>query len=398
MLNSVHQWNACLKQKADNLLDSIYPINPYTKERELPLDPSWFWKPTPKEQEKWDPSNQYVQHHIFQFSGSSRHFSHLAVKAYPEKSWSISPITFQEITQKVFERITQCTNQMALDAGDPRYQLNYELEFVKSKKDTAHARTFNDVSQIAFEKDYLCDKDLFIGEDYAFLSLESKIAATMAHEVAHHCLGHTRRKLLSPLILIISALLVTFFAVTYLFFPKSFHFPFVQLIEAQDFKELLISGLNAGLGILIGHYFSPFLLLERYFSRQDERNADRLATEFLYQAGYDIRAAEHNRLMYKDLASHSTHEDLGYWESIKQKWKDWTSTHPPDQERYEAAKKASKAYFKKYGHHCKGFKRTQEVKENKNHRYQLGDRYARDTEGLFKQMERWFFGASPRAI
>lgn len=233
--------------------------------------------------------------------------------------------------QKVFDDITQSAKQVAFSAGDSRYQFDYTLNLTASESESPCAQSYS--GQITFPQIYLKAYDKFaLVKGYEFLSFEDKTAAIIAHEVAHHCLGHTRRIFLRHF-LILTALGVL---------SLSLRYSPLALI----FKESIKINFGFLLGELSIHY-----LFSKYHSRYREREADYLATEFLYSSGYDVRAAEFLHLIDKTLEK--TPKTEGTWETFKQTLSSLMSTHPSPDERYQAAKKASEVYFQKHGHYRK---------------------------------------------
>lgn len=302
------------------LIDQVYPVNPFTHQRELPHDPLSL-QPALKRvpQKEWPDKN--VRYHIGRSKESSRHYRS-SLGSLP------SPTTFQDLTKKVFNQITEYANQTAYHAGDHRYLLDYQLKIIESEKLNAYALYYSGEVQIT--SGLLKQLDCFKGpEEYADLSLEDKIAATLAHEVAHHCLGHSYRHVFSPASLILGTGIFASWFIPFLF---------------SSATPLIVCGL--GMAFLA---FCQATQLDLYFNRKKESDADHLAIEFLYQTGYDIRAAKFRRLV----SASKPQKSGSYWKAFEQKRAELSSTHPTNHERLLAAKKTVAAYYEKYGHYRK---------------------------------------------
>ncbi|MCB0370488.1 MAG: M48 family metalloprotease [Bdellovibrionales bacterium] len=408
-----------------NQLDRIYPINPYTHQRELCVIPDWLFRRTAIDKDneliEW-PKDKKVAWHTWQRQGSDQHFRSEALTSYPaleayrkqqvkmidqlklvnkqdsyinifkyllgitnplsqelakqkqeeatlKKMWDEykqlstqwdqschqnDHVTFHTVAHSVFDRIRKYVDQVALESGASRYQLDYQFKILEDSQINAYTIRGG---KIYFYSLYLEAMDGFSVKGYEFLSLEEKIASVVAHEFAHNCLGHTQ----SNFNLVIFFILGTFSIgcslcllatdLSALFKTYAPLFPLQTTSEALKFVYRLYWALKGAVILPLGiigvckldeAFIEPYIF--SFIQRQEERDADAYAVELLYQSGFDIRSAQYIEALSLHCDELNKKEDSYWWS---------TSTHPSTAERLKNVTEIVESYHKKYGHYKK---------------------------------------------
>jgi len=217
-------------------------------------------------------------------------------------------VKFYLVVQKVFDSIRDYVDQVALRAKASHYQYNYRLKILDAEIINAH--TGWPGGKITVYKGHLIVTDYYRVKGDEFLSLEDKVAAVFAHEIAHNCLGHIHFPILPFFFLVLATCIWVYYEGINL-----------------SLRDSVISGITS----LVSRY-----LIRPYFQRKDELQADAFAAELLFQAGYDIRSIQYARQKNIELAKE---DETGTWKKI-------TASHLSEQERLDAVTKLSKATLK----------------------------------------------------
>jgi|GEM_PF-3043034 len=215
------------------------------------------------------------------------------------------------------ERVEIILGNISQVAQRPDARFDYEIQILDSDEINAWALPGGKLAINRGLIEAVDGLDLSIREE---VSHEDVLAAVIGHEIAHSAIGHTRKRIEKTLIVQVALLIGKVVADVFIGRAEERARSDKRVEELQGYRKL----------IKVAHNFfsrQAFKLYMLMNSRSAEYEADEYGIKFAFDAGYNVLGALDLQQLF--IRNHPRPSGcLG-------KFKEWLSTHPNPQSRFE---------------------------------------------------------------